>query len=402
MPKTWVKKNASVIGMLILFFCVMVPSSFADDASTITPTPDVQQSIEEKQTNIDQINGQIQAYQQKINDAESQQNTLTNELDLLQNQIEKTQLQIDETNAEIDLTNTEITKTEQLLADTQQKLDHQKGLIADVVQKIQVEDHTLPIQLFYGSDRFSSLIDTAQKLEQINSDLQQAVTDAQNTRVELAQSETEQETKRAQLESLKQTLENDKSQLDNETEAKQSVFNATHQSETRYQKLIRDLQQEQTFVQNQIQELQSNLQQKIQPSDQIGGGLLSWPLDPIYKRISAYFHDPTYPFRNLFEHPGVDIPAPIGTPVHAAAAGYVAWTRRGVQYGNYVMIIHSDGLATLYAHLSRIDVVADQFIPRGGQVGLVGMTGLTTGPHLHFEVRKEGIPTDPMTYLQNQ
>ena len=70
-----------------------------------------------------------------------------------------------------------------------------------------------------------------------------------------------------------------------------------------------------------------------------------------------------------------------------------------MQYGNYVMIIHSDGIATLYAHLSRIDVVADQFLPRGGQVGAVGMTGLTTGPHLHFEVRKNGIPTDPLPYL---
>ena len=68
-------------------------------------------------------------------------------------------------------------------------------------------------------------------------------------------------------------------------------------------------------------------------------------------------------------------------------------------YGNYVMVIHTNGIATLYAHLSRIDVVADQFVSRGDIIGAVGSTGFSTGPHLHFEVRLNGIPTDPLSYL---
>ena len=134
-------------------------------------------------------------------------------------------------------------------------------------------------------------------------------------------------------------------------------------------------------------------------SDEVGdSSALSWPLSP-EKGISALFHDPTYPFRHLFEHPGLDLPAPTGTPVKAVAPGYVAWVKVGRQYGNYIMIIHANGTATLYAHLSRTDVEPDQFVARGKVIGAVGSTGLSTGPHLHFEVRKNGIPTNPLNYL---
>jgi murein DD-endopeptidase MepM/ murein hydrolase activator NlpD len=121
--------------------------------------------------------------------------------------------------------------------------------------------------------------------------------------------------------------------------------------------------------------------------------------------VSAYFHDKTYPFRKLFEHPGVDLPTPVGTPVKAAAGGYVAFNRTGKQYGNYVMIVHPGGVATLYAHLSRFSVKPDTYIERGEVVGLSGGrpgdqgAGLSTGPHLHFEMRQDGIPVDPLPYL---
>ena len=91
-----------------------------------------------------------------------------------------------------------------------------------------------------------------------------------------------------------------------------------------------------------------------------------------------------------------------GDGCSAAAPGYVAWSRVGRQYGNYVMIIHTNGLATLYAHLSRSFVSADQFVQRGEEIGAVGSTGLSTGPHLHFEVRKNGIPTDPIPFLRDE
>jgi murein DD-endopeptidase MepM/ murein hydrolase activator NlpD len=121
--------------------------------------------------------------------------------------------------------------------------------------------------------------------------------------------------------------------------------------------------------------------------------------------ISAFFHDPTYPFRRLFEHPGIDIPTDVGTPIRAAAGGYVAWNKQGRQYGNYVMLIHPGGIATVYAHLSRFAAKPDTYVERGDIIGYSGGhpgdegAGLSTGAHLHFEVRQNGIPVNPMQFL---
>lgn len=98
-------------------------------------------------------------------------------------------------------------------------------------------------------------------------------------------------------------------------------------------------------------------------------------------------------------HPGIDIGVPTGTPIHAAAAGTVLWCGWEEGYGNLVVIDHHNGLATAYGHQSRILVSCDENVAQGQTIGLSGCTGFCTGPHLHFEVRVEGKPVDPLGYL---
>ena len=98
-------------------------------------------------------------------------------------------------------------------------------------------------------------------------------------------------------------------------------------------------------------------------------------------------------------HPGIDIGVPTGTPIHAAGSGTVVWCGWMSGYGNLVMIDHHNGLATLYGHQSRIAVGCNQEVSQGDTIGYVGCTGFCTGPHLHFEVRVDGNPVDPMGYL---
>jgi murein DD-endopeptidase MepM/ murein hydrolase activator NlpD len=98
-------------------------------------------------------------------------------------------------------------------------------------------------------------------------------------------------------------------------------------------------------------------------------------------------------------HPGVDIGVPEGTPIHAAASGTVIWCGWMSGYGNLVMIDHHNGLATLYGHQSSIGVGCNQEVSQGQTIGYVGCTGFCTGPHLHFEVRLNGNPVDPLGYL---
>jgi murein DD-endopeptidase MepM/ murein hydrolase activator NlpD len=100
-------------------------------------------------------------------------------------------------------------------------------------------------------------------------------------------------------------------------------------------------------------------------------------------------------------HKGQDISAAYGAPVIATADGVVViagWLRG---YGQVVYIDHGNGISTRYGHLSRLDVMVGQTIKRGQQLGLVGSTGRSTGPHLHYEVRVDGQATNPMTYLPN-
>ncbi|HJS92623.1 MAG TPA: M23 family metallopeptidase [Solirubrobacteraceae bacterium] len=98
-------------------------------------------------------------------------------------------------------------------------------------------------------------------------------------------------------------------------------------------------------------------------------------------------------------HPGIDIGAAMGTPIKAAAAGRVIVASYDGGYGNLVVIDHGHGLATAYAHQSRIAVGVGQQVAQGQVIGYVGSTGFSTGPHLHFEVRVNGTPVDPMGYL---
>ncbi len=105
------------------------------------------------------------------------------------------------------------------------------------------------------------------------------------------------------------------------------------------------------------------------------------------------------------QHRGVDLAAPIGTPVYAARSGVVTVARNEEKgMGNYVVISHLGQMTTLYGHLSRITVRAGQYVRQGDRIGLVGKTGNANSPamtpHLHFEVKQNGVPQDPLSYLQ--
>jgi murein DD-endopeptidase MepM/ murein hydrolase activator NlpD len=122
---------------------------------------------------------------------------------------------------------------------------------------------------------------------------------------------------------------------------------------------------------------------------------LRWPLTTIRVVIGS-------PFGTRWgkAHQGIDLPAPIGTPVFAAADGRVVYAGSGIRgYGNLVVLKHPGDLLTVYAHNSVLLVSEGQAVHVGDRIALVGQSGHATGPHLHFEVRTGQIPRDPMSYL---
>lgn len=129
-----------------------------------------------------------------------------------------------------------------------------------------------------------------------------------------------------------------------------------------------------------------------------GGGQLAWPAAGPVTSGYGYRTHPIFGDRRL--HTGIDIGAPYGAPVVASANGRVVFAGTMSGYGNAIVVDHGKGLATTYNHLSGFSVGSGQQVGRGTPIGSVGCSGYCTGPHLHFEVRVNGSPTDPMPYLQ--
>ena len=122
---------------------------------------------------------------------------------------------------------------------------------------------------------------------------------------------------------------------------------------------------------------------------------------PVLGRLSSFFGKRTSPFGYQADfHTGIDIASIYNSPVVSSAEGEIVFSGHKGSYGKTVLIKHKNGLETLYAHLATIDVKEGQHVNRGQKIGLLGSSGRSTGPHLHYEVRLEGSPVDPISYIE--
>ena len=131
------------------------------------------------------------------------------------------------------------------------------------------------------------------------------------------------------------------------------------------------------------------------------GGIAIPSVQPVqHLAFTSNFGIRTDPFQGTARmHAGVDIPGPVGTPVYATADGTVDEAQRAGGYGNMIEIDHGKGIATRYGHLSKILVASGTHVTRGELIGLMGSTGRSTGPHLHYEVRIDGKAVNPAPFL---
>jgi murein DD-endopeptidase MepM/ murein hydrolase activator NlpD len=179
-------------------------------------------------------------------------------------------------------------------------------------------------------------------------------------------------------------------QIDLEIEFTVDTLDDLNSARERYEEAVAQLEAESARIQG-----------LIQGSGSVGsgkyGGELFWPTNgPIVSGFGYRTH-PVYGTTRF--HSGVDIDGACGQPIWAAEKGTVLSAGYNGGYGNATVIDHGGGLSTLYGHQSSIGVSSGQKVSRGQQIGLVGTTGLSTGCHLHFEVRVNGEPVDPVPYL---
>ncbi len=412
------KKTFFVIPMIAI---VVVTSLVAHAVFAETDTPqevvvsdsraagtisDLNGQISEKKAEAEKLTKNVASYKKKIADAEAQSATLEGELDLLENRAAKTELDIRATGQDISVTVDEIQVLQLRVDAIERQLGFDRASLGDILRKMDTYDNDMSLQLLFGSDSFGELFDRLQQLSSVTTDLKSSLERAEDEKTSVERDRASQVGKKTRLASLQADHLRQKDLLAEEKRSKELILAQTLRTESTFQGFLSSIHAEQQSVSQQVYALQAEVERKLATLDNKGQGsrVISWPVAP-HKGLSTTFHDPTYPFRHLFEHGGIDIPIPAGTPVASSAPGYVAWAKTGTQYGNYVMVIHSDGIATLYAHLSKFSVKQDDYVGRGTTVGLSGGVpgtqgaGLSTGAHLHYEVRSDGIPVDPMKYL---
>ncbi len=366
-------------------------------------------TIDAKKDQIDNLEKQIEGYNNKITDTQGKAATLENDISLIENKIAKTGLDIDRTQKEMEAVGLEMKSLDLQVQDKAERIVEQKEIISEYLRTLDRYDNRGALEVLLANDSFSTFFDQVKYLENVEGDVGKTTQELITLKTDLEKERSEKEAKKSVLQDLQVRLDNTRDSLSDARTAKETLADAAKESAESLRKSLQQLRNEQANIDADLSDIQARLKDKLRENDRFANlpdnVILSWPVDP-GRGITTYFHDPEYPFRYVFEHPGLDIRAYQGTPIHAASSGFVARAHDGGMGYSYVMIIHPGGISTVYGHLSKILVVEDQFVERGAVIGNSGaMPGtpgagkMTTGPHLHFEVRSNGIPVNPLDYL---
>jgi murein DD-endopeptidase MepM/ murein hydrolase activator NlpD len=404
----------SVLSILcLLSLLVPTPLLYAQEAADNEEparqeqVAELQAQVKESQAKIKELDATIGSYRKRISEQELQSLSLQNQAALLENRIQEKQLALQKAVQETDLTNLQIRQLDVSIRLEEQAIEKRRAALGELLRRIRQADDVHPFQALITGSSLSEYVAQLDELQRVQQETVSAAKRLHEAKASFQATRKTQDERRAVLLKQQAALERERLAMEGERSAKLSLLATTQQKESEFQRILSELRQQQEGERTSIQDLQERLRDQLNQADSYlarGDVLFQWPVIP-GRGISAHFHDKTYPFRKLFEHPGIDLPVSVGTPVKAAAGGYIAWTRVGKQYGNYIMVVHAGGVATVYAHLSRFAVRPDTYVERGQVIGYSGGrpgdegAGLSTGPHLHFEVRQNGIPVNPENFL---
>ena len=239
------------------------------------------------------------------------------------------------------------------------------------------------------NDKQATLIGELEELEEVAADMERA---AEQARSDAATLRDGLGARVADLEAARQAQAESRAKLAAEAENEERLLAQARGERESYERRIRELQAESDSIGDLLRRRSSG------GAAISGNGSLSSPLArPVITSTFGYRIHPIYGDRRL--HAGIDMRGANGTPIYASAPGEVVFAGIRGGYGNTVIIDHGGGIATLYAHQSKLAVAEGDEVARGQVIGAVGSTGFSTGPHLHFEVRARGVPVDPLGYL---
>ncbi len=423
-----------IAAVLVGLFVVAIPWSVAQTTTPETPSEagatevaqaaDLNTQIAEKRKRLEELRQQASAYQAAVDTTSKQVREIQAQISTIDSQIAQTNFQIELKQTEIDALELEMTALQQSIDEKNDTINSQKGNLATAIRQLDENSRTSTLALLVRNNSLADFYGQAQAIASISQSLQDTIGTLNRLKEDLQAKQNELNTKRDDVQQAKLQLEIQKGSTVDQRDLKEELLSGAADNQAQYDELLQQAVREEQQANATISALERQLQDQLngggdQPTFTSTGYI--WPAQGV---LTAYYRDPTYPFSckvwknsSCLEHSGLDIGMPQGTPVRATADGIVSVVNDpGFYYStdgrklrsalNFVGIIHADGISSRYLHLSKIYVNADQFVKQGDVIGLsgglpgtAGAGGITTGAHLHLEIRVNGIPDDPLKYL---
>ncbi len=353
----------------------------------------LQGQIDAKNEELKLINQQLQDQQQKLAETQNQKKSLTSDVNQIDSNVSQINLGIEASKIAIDKLTLQIEIMQQNIKDAESDVDLKTAAMNEVLRQIQQQENDNPLVAFLKNKTLSEGIFEVQALQDLNSNLLISIKQLNDSKKNLNRAIADSADTKDQKQTEVSNLQSKKIIASDLLEQKKQLLNQTKSQEKTYQDSIKQLEQRQSDIAVEIEKIESTLRQQINYKNLPASvpGLLTLPVKGILTQGYGATNFARSAYRGKW-HNGIDISAPIGTPIVAAADGVVQSTDNQDRYcykgayGKYVAIRHYDGLTTIYGHMSLIAVKDGQQVQRGEVIGYVGQTGYATGPHVHFGV----------------
>ena len=420
------KRFVSIVCMILAILMILSVLTYVISSSVHAYTQQQIQSLKDQKAEITQRKNEISV---EIAAMQQQQASLLEQKAALDEQNELTRQQIDVINQEIELYEGMIADKELELADAMEAEETQMQAYRRHLRAMEEKGLISYIEILFQSKSFADLLSRIDDIKDImtadkrledeciaaRQHVQEVKADYEGTKAEYEATKVELLEVKRQLEADIEAAYKRIAALDEDIEAAYKEYTENELAEAEFQaeidKLMEQLRKQEEEERRRREEalrLQQQQQQQsgtsnitVPPAPTVvpaAAGSFIWPY-PQNNYVSSGYGMRFHPiFQENRMHYGIDIGGTAGQKIVAAAAGTVSVATNNSSYGNYVMINHGNGTATLYAHMESLAVSAGQTVSQGDTVGYCGSTGWSTGPHLHFEIRVNGATTDPLAY----
>lgn len=375
--------------------------------SIMMATPYWYQAQDEDLTNqLSNIQQQMTNEANKKSEAEKTIGTVYEQLHAIQIELDTATAELKQVQAERIQLDQDITKTEAELKAAQARLQSREKVFYKRVRDIYINGRLSYLDVVVGSKDFSDFANRMEMLKRILQSDMDLINTIKTEREEIASKKAKLEEDRAKVLELEKVAQEKQNLINQKKAERQAVLERAMNDRDTAERAYNELMASSASITAMLQQRAAERAAAAAAASQGGGGGASWvqgtgqlaaPVNaPITSEFGWRIH-PIYGTRRL--HAGTDFGVDEGTPVHAADGGVVVEAGWISGYGYTVIIDHGNGMSTLYAHNSDVAVSPGQTVSKGQVVSYSGNTGGSTGPHLHFEVRINGEPTDPMGYL---